>query len=149
MSRKLPLKLQEQVRIRSAHLCEYCHTDEQWQYVRFTIDHLLPIADGGADALDNLALACFHCNRRKSNKRRAFDSVTQNDVEIFNPRLHEWSEHFTWSRDGLTIKPLTATGRATISLLDLNRERIRAIRAADVIVNRHPPLQDPFEKASE
>ncbi len=149
MSRKIPLKLQEQVRARAAHLCEYCHTDEHWQYVRFTIDHLLPVAEGGTDEFDNLALACFHCNRRKSNKRKASDSVTQNDVELFNPRLHEWSEHFIWSTDSLTIKPLTATGSATISLLDLNRERIQAIRAADVVANRHPPPQDSIQKASE
>ncbi len=144
MPRKLPLKLQELVRIRAAHLCEYCHTNERWQYVRFTIDHLLPVASGGTNTLDNLALACFHCNRRKSDKQAAFDSVTQQEVALFNPRAHEWSEHFIWSSDGLTIEPLTATGRATIELLELNRDRIQDIRAADVAVNRHPPPQDPI-----
>jgi 5-methylcytosine-specific restriction endonuclease McrA len=46
-------------------LCEYCHASEAWQYVEFTMEHLVPIAAGGETALDNLALACFSCNRRK------------------------------------------------------------------------------------
>lgn len=149
MPRKLPPKLQEQVRTRAGYLCEYCHTNEHWQYVRFTIDHSTPLTEGGTNALDNLALACFHCNRRKSDKQTAFDAVTGQQVALFNPRLHHWAEHFIWSSDRLTIVPLTATGRATIELLQLNRERIRYIRAADVAVNRHPPPQDPIEQTPE
>ncbi|WP_150111544.1 HNH endonuclease [Oscillatoria nigro-viridis] len=30
--------------------------------------------------IDNLALACFHCNRNKSDKTRAIDA--QSDVEL-------------------------------------------------------------------
>ena len=149
MPRKPSLKLQEQVRTRAAQLCEYCHTNERWQYVRFTIDHLLPVAEGGTDALDNLALACFHCNRRKSNMQTALDPVTQQEVALFNPRTHVWAAHFIWSSDGLTIEPLTPTGRATLELLELNRERIQDIRAADVAVKRHPPPQDPIQEAIE
>ncbi len=149
MSRKLPLKLQEQVRARAVHLCEYCHINEHWQYVRFTIDHLLALAEGGTNEFANLALACFHCNRRKSDRQIAFDTVTNQNVLLFNPRLHEWMEHFIWSSDGMIIVPLTTTGRASIDLLDLNRKRIQAIRAADVVVNRHPPPQDPIQKVSE
>lgn len=145
MPRKLSPQLDEQIRVRAGHLCEYCHTNERWQYVRFTIDHLAPIAEGGGDTPENLALACFHCNRRKSNKQSAFDQLTQETVPLFNPRQHRWPEHFIWSRDGLVILALTATGRVTIELLELNRERIRHIRAADVEINRHPPEQDPVE----
>jgi 5-methylcytosine-specific restriction endonuclease McrA len=64
---KISEDLQEQVRQRANGLCEYCHASEQWQYVRFTVDHVVPLAEGGGDSLSNLALACFHCNRRKSN----------------------------------------------------------------------------------
>jgi len=144
--RKHSPSLQEQVRQRASYLCEYCHTNERWQYVRFTIDHLVPISEGGTDALNNLALACFHCNRRKSNQQAVFDEMTNETAAIFNPRLHEWAEHFIWSSDGLTILPLTATGRVTIERLNLNRERIRYIRAADAEVRRHPPPKDPIQE---
>jgi hypothetical protein len=109
--RKLPPKLQEQVCLRATYLCEYCHTNERWQYVRFTIDHLTPAAEGGTNEPENLALACVHCNRRKSNKRSVFDQTTDRTVPLFNPRLHEWAEHFVWSRDGLTILPLGMRAR--------------------------------------
>jgi XisI protein len=42
--RKIPEEIQERVRQRSRHLCEYCHAWEQWQYVRFTVDHVVLIA---------------------------------------------------------------------------------------------------------
>jgi 5-methylcytosine-specific restriction endonuclease McrA len=106
------------------------------------MDHPTP---DGADELDNLALACFHCNRRKSDKQFAVDPETGQTVPLFNPREHQWSDHFIWSADGFRIIPRTAIGRATATLLELNRERVRRIRAADVSVHRHPPEDDPIQ----
>jgi len=143
---KLPTYLREQVRKRANYLCEYCHTSERWQYVRFTIDHIVPALEGGGKDLENLALACFHCNRRKSNNQAAKDPETSAVVSIFNPRAQLWSEHFTWSADGLLVIPRTANGRATVGLLQLNRERIVEIRRADVEVRRHPPEGDPIKR---
>jgi hypothetical protein len=65
---------------------------------------------------------------------------------LFNPRRHIWGEHFIWSSDGLLIIPRTEIGRATVALLELNRERTRLIRSEDVRVNRHPPADDPIEQ---
>ena len=45
------------VRERAQLRCEYCHADERWQCIRFTIDHVLPQSAGGSDDADNLALA--------------------------------------------------------------------------------------------
>ncbi len=146
---KISAPVQEQVRQRAGYLCEYCHTNERWQYIRFTIDHVIPLAEGGMDTLDNLALACFHCNRRKSTKQTAPDPETGEAISIFNPRRDSWATHFRWSSDGLFILPQTATGRATISLLILNRERMIYIRAADVEVGRHPPPNDPIQPEKE
>lgn len=39
---------------------------------------------------------------------------------------------------------ITPTGKATIAKLDLNRDRIINIRAADKTINRHPPPEDPI-----
>ena len=135
-------RITQRVRQRARFLCEYCHTSEQWQYVPFTVDHVLPVAKGGQTELENLALACFHCNRRKSDLVTAVDPQTSEVVPIFNPRQDKWQEHFVWSADGLTIVALTAVGRATVEQLALNRERIIPIRADDVLVNRHPPQDD-------
>jgi HNH endonuclease len=139
VSRKLSVEFQDKIRQRADSLCEYCHTSERWQYVRFTIDHVLPNND---DSIENLALACFHCNRRKSNKINVLDEDTNQIVFIFNPRLHIWNEHFERTEDKISIRPKTAIGRVTIKLLQLNRTRILLIREADLAVNRHPPEKD-------
>lgn len=144
--RKFSLELQQQVRQRAQFLCEYCHASEQWQYVQFTIDHILPIAQGGTDTIENLALACFHCNRRKTNKTSAIDPQTEHPVPLFNPRQDLWQAHFIWSSDGLTLIGLTVTGQVTIAALDLNRARVIPIRAADKAIGRHPPADDPIQK---
>ncbi|HEY9600982.1 MAG TPA: HNH endonuclease [Allocoleopsis sp.] len=143
--RKIPEDIQNQVRQRANYLCEYCHASEQWQYLAFTIDHVIPLTIGGADTLDNLALACFHCNRKKSGKTTAIDPQSNTEVPLFSPRQHSWSEHFIWSADGLSIIGLTSIGRATVTALALNRERVINIRAADKTVGRHPPAGDPIQ----
>jgi HNH endonuclease len=144
--RSIPGEIQEQVRRRARYLCEYCHTAEQWQYVRFTVDHVRLLAQGGTNALDNLALACFHCNRRKADRLLATDPHRGEALSLFNPRQHMWSDHFIWSANGLIILGLTPIGRATIAALELNRERAVNIRAADVAVGRHPPAGDPMQQ---
>lgn len=144
--RPIPQPIQQQVRQRAKFLCEYCHTSEQWQYVPFTVDHVLPIGEGGDDGLENLALACFHCNRRKSDQTTATDPQSQEGVPLFNPRTEQWNEHFMWSVDGLRLVGQTAVGRATIEALQLNRERIIPIRSEDLLIGRHPPAGDLVEK---
>lgn len=142
---KLSDALKTEVRARAKSLCEYCHTDETWQYVPFTIDHVVPVSLGGSSTSENLALACFHCNRRKGSTIQATDPQTRQDAVLFNPRTETWQDHFIWARDRLEIVPLTATGRATLRALDLNRERVKRIREADVAVGRHPPEGDPVQ----
>jgi hypothetical protein len=84
--RKIPRWIQHLVRQRARQLCEYCHTAEQWQYVHFTIDHVIPLSQGGSDDADNLALACFHCNRRKAGRVAGVDPATGEGAALFDPR---------------------------------------------------------------
>ncbi|WP_346293525.1 HNH endonuclease signature motif containing protein [Sphaerothrix gracilis] len=143
-SRYLSEETRQQVRQRAEHLCEYCHASEQWQYVSFTVDHVIPLTKGGSNTLDNLALACFHCNRRKSNKVSTIDALSNVEVALFNPRLDLWPENFIWSVDKLVIVGITPIGRTTVIALAFNRPRIVHIRAADLEIGRHPPPNDPI-----
>lgn len=131
------------VRARALGLCEYCHAAELWQYVRFTLDHVQPRALGGADSPENLALACFHCNRRKSDHRGGVDPQSGERAELFNPRRDAWRDHFRWASDRLRVEGLTPMGRATVEVLQMNRERAVLVREADLAVDRHPPPDDP------
>ena len=144
--RKIPVNVQHLIRERAQYLCEYCHTSELWQYVRFTIDHIIPITQGGTDDLENLTLACFHCNRRKSSHISGVDPSTRQEVPLFHPRKDIWNDHFIWSSDKLSIIGLTAVGRTTVEVLELNRERTLRIRAADIVVGRHPPIHDQIQQ---
>jgi len=76
------------------------------------------------------------CSLRKSAKQTAFDPETKTEVPLFNPRRDVWSEHFQW--DGVRVVGLTATGRATIEILSLNRPLILAIRQEETTLGRHP-----------
>lgn len=140
--RKIPASVQREVRRRAGYLCEYCHIAERWQYVPFTVDHVVPLNRGGSDSLDNLALACFHCNRRKSDRELGLDPASGQSVRLFNPRTEAWNEHFVWSQDCLKVIGLTPQGRATVMVLEFNRERAVRLRAADRSVGRHPPDGD-------
>lgn len=135
------------VRDRADHRCEYCHADERWQFVRFTIDHVRPQSAGGGDHPDNLALACRNCNERRSNRSSGLDPGSFQMVPLFNPRQDSWSQHFVWSADRIRVVGRTPTGRATVVLLDLNDARhdgiVLAVRQRDLEDGYHPPPEDP------
>ncbi len=145
MTRYISEATQNQVRERAKFYCEYCHASEMWQYIQFTVDHIIPLSKGGANSIDNLALACFHCNRKKSDKTTVTDN-SGTEIPLFNPRSNIWSEHFIWSKDTLSIIALTAIGTATVTILDFNRTRIINIRAADRKIGRHPPSDDQIQR---
>lgn len=144
MRRKIPFSIQEAVRQRADFLCEYCHVSEIWQYVAFTMEHVIPISLGGDDSFENLALCCFVCNRRKSGQINGHDPRSNKIVRLFNPRIDKWHKHFAWAKDKLTIIGLTPIGRATVKTLELNRTRVISIRKADLEIDRHPPENDPI-----
>lgn len=116
-------KTKDRVRKRAGGRCEYCHADEHWQFVKFTIDHIIPQSEEKNDSMENLALACRNCNERRSNLVESIDPETGEIVRLFNPRLDQWNDHFAWIDNGLVLAGSSATGRATVALLDLNDSR--------------------------
>lgn len=72
-------------------------------------------------------------------KTHARDPQTGRVVSLFNPRRQRWSRHFTWSEDFLRIIGRTATGRATVATLHLNRPELRNLRQVLRAVGEHPP----------
>jgi hypothetical protein len=71
-------------------------------------------------------LACFDCNRLKGTNIASLDPFTGELVALFNPRTQKWTEHF--QLNGIRIVPLTATGRATERLLQMNIRRRLKLR---------------------
>lgn len=122
---------------RAAGRCEYCRVAQVGQEATFHVDHVVPLAAGGATAVENLALACVSCSLRKAARRMALDPQSGVAAALFHPRNDTWSEHFLWT--GVVVVGLTPMGRATIDALQLNRPLALAIREEESQRNRHPP----------
>jgi hypothetical protein len=128
------------VRERAQNRCGYCQSPQQYVLGLLELDHIIPIAKGGADAEDNLWLACRLCNGFKGTQTHARDPGTSRRVRLFNPRRQRWSRHFLWSDDGTRIIGRTACGRATVVALQLNHVIAVMVRREWVAAGWHPPL---------
>jgi hypothetical protein len=122
------------------HRCSYCRSPE-WVGVPMVIDHINPLASSGSSENDNLCLSCYRCNEFKAARTRAIDPETGLEETLFHPNTQNWSEHFTWSQNGLEIIGLTACGRVTIGALRLNNEWIIQVRRLWNLVGLHPPME--------
>jgi hypothetical protein len=87
--------------------------------------------------MENLALACVSCSLRKGARQEAVDPDTGQSVDLFDPRALDWSSHFLVTED-LYVVGLTATGRATVAALQMNRPLAVAIRRAEVALRLSP-----------
>jgi hypothetical protein len=106
------------------------------QEATFHVDHIVPVIAGGHDTGDNLALACVSCSLRKAARQTAVDPASSELVALFHPRRDLWHDHFGWQ--GAWLFGRTATGRATIEALEMNRPLIIAIREEESARGRHP-----------
>ncbi len=115
----VPAALRREVRARAVECCEYCLIPEQFAFASHWVDHIIAEKHGGQTAADNLALSCIICNQHKGTDLTSIDPQTGQITPLFHPRRDRWSDHFRLV--GARIEPLTATGRVTVRLLQLNR----------------------------
>ncbi len=115
----ISIRQRQQLSKRADHKCEYCLLHEDHSVKKHEVDHIIPRKHGGKDRIDNLAWACFLCNRFKGSEVVAFDQETGELTPLFNPRQHQWQDHFSFE-SGL-IKPQSKIGRVTVLVLQLNR----------------------------
>jgi hypothetical protein len=118
--------------------CEYCLCPVDASTELFSVDHIVPVAHGGATELDNLAWACRGCNTFKKDKAVGIDPLNRATAPLYNPRQHIWSEHFAWNGNLTKLNGLTATGRATVETLQMNRDSVVTLRRALLFIRMHP-----------
>jgi len=133
----VPAKVRRQVIRRAENRCEYCGLAQDGQEAVFHVDHIIPVTANGPTMPENLALACVSCSLRKGARQSATDPQTGREAALFHPRRDLWRQHFRW--DDVQVEGLTATGRATIAALNLNRTLALAIRGEETHRQRHPP----------
>lgn len=114
---------------RAGGRCEYCHLSSRGQVATFPIDHILPRSSGGETLLDNLALACPHCNAHKWAHTSGLDPMSGASAPLFHPRREVWADHFQWSvQERGMVEGKTPSGRATIAQLQINAPDMVSIR---------------------
>lgn len=92
------------------------------------MDHIVARQRGGATELENLALACIHCNRFIGPNIAGLDPDSGEIVRLFHPRRDSWTEHFEWN--GPQLQARTQIGRVMIALLLINDPEVVAVRKA-------------------
>ena len=139
MPKRVTLKEKAEVTERASRLCEYCRSPARFATQPFSVEHINPRQKGGDNALDNLALACQGCNGPKHTKITGVDPFTKQIVPLFHPRQQKWGDHFAWSEDFTRVLGLTPIGRASVHILDLNRDGLMNLRGALHALGHHPP----------
>lgn len=111
--------LRQQVYARAEGCCEYCLIPNIATFSAHEIDHIIAEKHGGLTEAENLALSCTLCNKHKGSDLASIDPETGDISTLYHPRQDLWHEHFQ-IKDAEFIA-LTAKGRVTIRLLQLNR----------------------------
>ena len=122
----LPSRVKASVRQRAQGVCEYCrvHEDDAGATSTYQCDHVRPqhlfaLDNPARDDLSSLAYSCPRCNSHKAGAVDGIDHDTGRREPLFNPRVQEWHEHFTYTPAGF-IFGMSATGRATAGRLHFN-----------------------------
>jgi hypothetical protein len=114
------------VRHRAGERYEYCQLRQEHSELKHHVEHIIAKQHGGSDDSDNLALACHRCNLHKGPNLTGVDPETGQVARLFHPRRDRWPEYFSF--EGVRISGLTAAGRATVHVLDLNDPRRLELR---------------------
>lgn len=113
---------------RAERRCEYCRLRQEHEPAQtFHVEHVTARQHGGNDSSDNLALACQLCNSLKGPNLTGIDPDTGAVTRLFHPRREVWSDHFR--RERAYIRGLTATGRTTVWLLEINGDERVELRS--------------------
>ena len=126
MSEVIGAALRRDVRERAHGFCEYCFMPDDHVLFPHEPDHIIALKHGGPTTSENLAYACFECNRAKGSDIASLDPESSALTPLYNPRIQAWAEHFQFN--GPVIEPLSAIGRVTVFLLRLNQAPRAAMR---------------------
>jgi hypothetical protein len=134
----VPPRLVREVAEQAGYRCEYCRTPQVVTAQSFHVDHIIPRAQGGTSSLENLCYACPRCNLLKGDRVTGVDPRTGREVPLFHPRHDLWQVHFRWNPTFRHIIGRTATGRATVAVLQLNASSLVRAREMWVLLRLLP-----------
>jgi len=121
---------------RAGGRCEYCLLPDALSFYPHECDHVTAEKHEGLTVEWNLCLSCWICNRHKGTDLTSLDPLTGKITPLFNPRIHDWFEHFRLN--GAIIEGITPEGRTTVRLLHFNDDEQVAIREDLIQRGRYP-----------
>jgi 5-methylcytosine-specific restriction endonuclease McrA len=92
-------KLKLDIWAKTGGLCWYCGTRMQWQgttknggaaATTWTVDHIIPLSQGGTDDLHNLVPCCKSCNSRKQTRGVEYLRQILSGIPSFTPKQRDW-----------------------------------------------------------
>ncbi len=125
----IPTALRRLVAERAVARCEYCLLSSGVSFYPHEVDHIIAEKHDGKTESWNLAYTCARCNRFKGTDLGSFDPLTGQFTFLFSPRTQAWDEHFAFEGD--LIVGLTAVGRTTAKLLQMNTDERLAERQSE------------------
>lgn len=132
-------ELRRRVAERAYHVCEYCLVHEDDLLHACEVDHVISVKHGGQTVFENLANACFHCNRHKGSDVGSIARSSGNFVRFFNPRADRWSDHF--SIHSGRIESSSEIGEATLRILEFNHPDRVLLRKLLANEGRYPTVE--------
>ena len=89
--------------VRDRYICQYCGLDaaKLGRHDLHVPDHLVPLAAGGPDTLDNLVVACCGCNTLKGGRfdpRQGETGVTKEEL-IRRAKKYIEGQRRSWESD--------------------------------------------------
>lgn len=124
----IPAPLRGTVFDRAQGCCEYCLIPERLSLASHQVNHVIAEKHGGKTIDGNLALSCMLCNQAKGSDIASIDPETDDTIRLYHPRRDRWAEHFHLVPTTGMIQPLTAIGRVTAHLLQINRANALPVR---------------------
>lgn len=139
MASEISAELRRLVIDRAYHVCEYCLLHENDNYLACEVDHIISIKHSGPTTLENLAYACFMCNRKKGTDVGSIALNTRSFTRFFNPRTDQWSAHFYLR--AARIEHSTDVGEVTARVLDFNSHDRVERRQLLIDIGRFPTIE--------
>jgi hypothetical protein len=119
---------------RAMKCCEYCKRGQSDHLFTYHIEHIIAEKHGGESVSENLALSCPECNIFKGSDVASYHNGIL--TALYHPRQQVWADHFRLN--GATIEGITATGRVTVQLLQMNRSQAVEERALYISLGTYP-----------
>jgi len=138
MRREISAEFRRRVAERAYHVCEYCLVHEDDAYHGCEVDHIISLKHAGLTVPENLAYACFHCNRHKGADVGS-RSRTGTFVRLFNPRTDRWLDHFLLHQG--RIEGSSEIGVVTARTLDFNHIERVTLRKLLAETARYPTIE--------